>query len=236
VNRLQRYLTAWSRHHRSGGFGIHSPFAYNFVREVLRQRLPYYAYERLAQAHDTVVAATTRQQRRDLRLVSLAQARLLFRITNYFNPPVIVQVGSGGCIDTLAMMSVNSNSRLLLLDPDIERHPATVRVLQPLLPRIDCYDDAAVAVADATAAAASFVLVDWVDDEAMHSSLQPLVDTLLQGNGVMIVRDLDHNSLNTTLWQQACEEMTAGQTFTNGKLGIVVSRQGLPVQHFDLWL
>ena len=41
----KRYINAWSRHHRSGGFGIHSPYAYQFVRNVWRQRLPYYAYD-----------------------------------------------------------------------------------------------------------------------------------------------------------------------------------------------
>ncbi len=36
-----KYLTLW-RHGR--GFGIHSPFAFRFITEVLRMRVPYYAY------------------------------------------------------------------------------------------------------------------------------------------------------------------------------------------------
>ena len=43
MGRMHRYRTALSRRHRSGGFGIHSPFAFNFVLNVLRERLPYYA-------------------------------------------------------------------------------------------------------------------------------------------------------------------------------------------------
>ena len=39
---LTRRFKRW-RHGR--GFGIHSPFAYSFVKETLRQKLPYYAYE-----------------------------------------------------------------------------------------------------------------------------------------------------------------------------------------------
>lgn len=51
------------RHRR--GFGIHSPFAFSFVTEVLTQRLPYYGYADIS--HD-------------------ARIRLLFRLIVYFQP------------------------------------------------------------------------------------------------------------------------------------------------------
>lgn len=35
----------WSRRLRSRGFGVHSPFAYRFITEVLHQQYSYYAYE-----------------------------------------------------------------------------------------------------------------------------------------------------------------------------------------------
>lgn len=39
------WLRLW-RH--SGGYGVHSPFAYNFITDVLRQEHAYYCYGRLA--------------------------------------------------------------------------------------------------------------------------------------------------------------------------------------------
>ena len=41
---MQSLLKIYRRWVRGRGFGIHSPFAYRFVTEVLRQRLPYYGY------------------------------------------------------------------------------------------------------------------------------------------------------------------------------------------------
>lgn len=55
------------------GFGIHSPFAYHLITEVLHQRYGYYAYERLG----------SRRQ------------RLVFRLALYFRPDAVALEGSG---------------------------------------------------------------------------------------------------------------------------------------------
>lgn len=44
---LLKLHLAFSRWRHGHGFGIHSPFAYRFVTEVLRQEYGYYAYLRL---------------------------------------------------------------------------------------------------------------------------------------------------------------------------------------------
>lgn len=59
------------RHRR--GFGIHSPFAFRFVTEVLAQRLPYYGY--------TDISGDPR-------------IRLLFRLTVYFRPSTVAVFSS----------------------------------------------------------------------------------------------------------------------------------------------
>ena len=118
---LKRYLNAWSRHHRSGGFGIHSPYAYRFVRQVWRQPLPYYAYAGIRQLQTTIKAATTREQRRKLDLISYKEARLLFRVSNFFNPARILQVGAATGVESVAMLEVSRRSRLFLYDAQLEQ-------------------------------------------------------------------------------------------------------------------
>ena len=63
MGRIHRYRTALSRRHRSGGFGIHSPFAFNFVLNVLRERLPYYAYDELLSQRSLVAASVKKYKR-----------------------------------------------------------------------------------------------------------------------------------------------------------------------------
>lgn len=68
------------RHNR--GFGIQSPSAFFFVTQVLKERLPYYAYSQLDRA-------TLGKHG-----LSPKQARELFRITNYRRPTNCITIGS----------------------------------------------------------------------------------------------------------------------------------------------
>ncbi len=55
------------------GFTVHSPFAYRFIRRVLREGAPYYCF-------DSEVTGR--------------EARCLFRVVAYFNPASVAYVGS----------------------------------------------------------------------------------------------------------------------------------------------
>lgn len=71
--RLRRILGAPRRLARRRGFGIHSPFAFDFVRRVIACRYDYYCYPRLA--------ALARRDGCSPRLL-----RLIFRLSLFFRP------------------------------------------------------------------------------------------------------------------------------------------------------
>ncbi len=67
------------------GFGIQSPWAYSFVREVVNEHSPYYAYEELdAMAELGGLSPLNRKM-----------GRLYFRIANYLQPSLVLQIGQG---------------------------------------------------------------------------------------------------------------------------------------------
>ena len=229
--RWKRYMTAWSRHHRSGGFGIHSPYAYQFVRNVWRQRLPYYAYGGISQLIDTVEGSTTREQRHEMDLISVKEARLLFRLTNFFNPQHILQAGAATGIESVAMMEVSRQSRLYLFDPQLEQKALAVRVLQSQLDRVACYDDLKVAV-DELLSAANGSAMALINAPVEVDVLKRLLDAGV----VVILRNLNHDEALSDLFDACCDYMQSGQTYTNNKIAILNPSPKLQREDFLLWL
>ena len=85
--RLIRHPWIWFlrfRHRR--GYGVHSPFAFGFINDVVYEHTAYYAYRELAQLHPWWV--------RWFRLYPLTCRRLLFRLANYVHPQTILLLGN----------------------------------------------------------------------------------------------------------------------------------------------
>ncbi len=227
----KRYITAWSRYHHSSGFGIHSPFGYQFVRNVWRQRLPYYAYGGIRQLIDTIKGGTTSRQRREMDLIGEPEARLLFRVTNFFNPGRLLQVGVATGVESVAMLEVNSRSRLHLCDPQLELKALALRVLQTQLDRVECYDDADVAVDDLLAAGDNslLALVNIPVEGA-------LLNRLLDAGCLLVMRNLNSDKAMAALFDACCSYMPAGQTYSNGKIAILNPNPKLQREDFVLWL
>ena len=228
---FKRYLSAWSRHHRSGGFGIHSPYAYRFVRDVWRQRTLYYAYEGIEELVDTIKDSTTRAQRSEMDLISDREAKLLFRVTNFFNPGHILQIGAATGVEGVAMMAVNSNSRLHLYDTQLEQNPLAVRVLQSQRGRVECYDDIAMALDEAFTdnGTSTMALVNVPVDEAV-------LKRLLDNRCVVVLRNVNRDKTMHDLFDTCCDNMPMGQTYTNGKIAILNPNPKLQREDVLLWL
>ena len=82
------------RHNR--GFGIQSPSSFFFITQVLRERLPYYAYERLDSIADCC------------REMNGERCRMLFRITNDLAPAsaIIIDSATAACAISSARCSI----------------------------------------------------------------------------------------------------------------------------------
>ena len=201
------------------------------MRTVLRQPKPYYAYSGIGQLVNTIKANTTRRQRRDMDLLGEHDARLLFRVTNFFNPHRILQAGAATGVESVSMLAVSRESRLYLFDQQIEQKALAVKVLQSQLERVDCYDDARVAVDDFLKAdsGACLALVNVPIDEA-------LLHRLLDEGTVLVLRRLNHDETMWNLFDSCCSHMTTGQTYTNGKTAILNPSPKLQREDFTLWL
>ncbi len=238
MGRIYRFRTALSRHHRSAGFGIHSPFAFNFVCNVLGERLPYYSYERIDALRQHVIDAT-RHHLRHPRVISRKNAKMLFRIVNYFNPRHIVQFGTRYGISATCMLLPASSSRLYLYEPQLGEHPVVIDVLKPYSDRIEHSGSASAVIAHYQAARGKeerhFALVNDIPDESDYETIEHFLYSVIESEGVIIMRNLSKDKRLWQLWQDCERHAQRGQSFTNEKIGIIVATAKLPLENFYLW-
>lgn len=79
LNSVIRFFHSLVRWPQSHGFGVQSPFAYRFIKDIVRVTLPYYAYETLAKKYPN-------ENRNRLRLL-----RFYLRLSNYLQAKVWVE-------------------------------------------------------------------------------------------------------------------------------------------------
>jgi len=238
LGRIKRYRTALSRHHRSKGHGIHSPFAYGFVRFVLCEQSPYYCYESLGDMRQAVVNSL-RNVKNHPRVLSFKGLKMVFRITNFFNPEHIMQVGTCYGITAAGMLNVSSQSKLWLYEKHIGAYPVIGNVLAPFLDRIECYNSLEVAIEDyrqtLNNGAKPFVLINSVPEEQDLALLKNALTRMLTGDCVIVFRNIHRSDDVKTLWRSLQKEMHHGQSFTNEKTGVIVAKTSLNLEHFLLW-
>ena len=119
MNQLKRWLVWLSRIHQCRGFGIQSPTDYAFVRYVVNEHWPYYAYDKL---HED-------QWLRE------KLGRLYLRLANWRQPTVMLsddyqQWWQAGCKKTLF---VNELSHVELMRITIDQW----NTFLPMLPHCD---------------------------------------------------------------------------------------------------
>lgn len=223
---IRRYRTALARHHRSRGFGIHSPSAYRFVTEVLRERCHYYAYEEIRAWRTNLLAQGERP------MMSEHEARLLFRVVNHFAPQRVLQVGPDDILPIVTTLLTCSTSEVLLCDHPDKVASVCERLHEQFGDRIH------LSGITETFVGKPFIMVHALP--RCEDDYKPLRDTLqrwlTENEAVVILRNLHRDPVMRRLWHEAKAMMSCGHTFTNEKTAIMVSRHKIPHQDFSIWM
>ena len=118
------------------GHGVHSPFVFDFIKNVLNDKRQFYAYESVEGVRkqmitdDTVLtirdfgagSAVSKNNQRKVNSIaraSLKPARygqLLFRIVNYYKGKTIVELGTSLGITTAYLASANALGKVLTFE------------------------------------------------------------------------------------------------------------------------
>ena len=104
------------------GFGVHSPFAYSLITQVIGEKTPFYAYEeilKLKKKYSPITAILPKFISR--RMPSTKSLFLLYRLINRFNPKHLLEVDNHGGLVSYVMGLPNTQSELISIGGDAEK-------------------------------------------------------------------------------------------------------------------
>lgn len=239
MGKLKNIGTALSRYQASKGFGVHSPFAFKFILNVLDEKYEYYAYDKLQQLRINVVERTRRENGYKPRVISISEAAAIFRVANYYNPQLFLSIGSSYGVAAASMLAVSKRSRMFLYDDNsAQNNAAALEILSGYGDRIVLGEDLQNTISGYITALGDNDMFVTVNNIADHdtATATALINTAVSRRGVLIMRNIDSSRNMARLWQHCKQAMTYGMTFGNGKTAVMVLNPKLPRQDFEIWL
>ncbi|MDR1980939.1 MAG: SAM-dependent methyltransferase [Tannerellaceae bacterium] len=98
------------------GYGVHSPFVYDFITKVVEERSPYYCFHDIELIRKRLFGDKTVAQVVRKKAIDPKRGALLFRTAHYFKARNIVQIGSCMGLSTLYLTSYAAGLRCVSLE------------------------------------------------------------------------------------------------------------------------
>ena len=223
--KLKEYLSLSMRklRHRKG-YGVHSPFAYSVITEVIEEKTPYYAYQRMWR--------TYRDNRRAP--VSYKVACLLFRLANRFRAHEILEIGCDGGYTLLPLVLQDTRNRIRSVASDPMRSQfrrdfswlgetriAQVTFTGSLAEFPEDYRPEMVIINDLPAGMTSAGLWSWLE-------------THLPDNGIVWVRGIQPRQHLEELWDFICDFDGISVTMDLYSCGLAIRKPRFYKQHYTV--
>ena len=108
---IKRPFIWLSRFRYRCGYGVHSPFAFSLITDVIYEKMPYYAYSSLKKEQKKMI------RERGWTKGSQKVNRFLFRLVNKVQPATIIEVGRPSCLSPqpaviVAVIAATSNNEI----------------------------------------------------------------------------------------------------------------------------
>ena len=233
MSRISHLFSSLGRLRRSRGFGVHSPFAFRFVLNVMCQKHGYYAYNAIDHLHFYATRLARHKPWRS-RVMPLGEAKALFRIVNYYNPSHLLHLGSTAGFSVAVTALPSSKSRHLLYVPGEE----CTDMLTSCADRVDKERNMAAVAKHYTQIIAEssekpFVTIDLKEAEPQAEAV---VRHAVDSGGVIVFCNTAKGSESLRLSDMCRQYARRGMWFGNHHVGVMVANPKLPRQDFMLWL
>lgn len=225
LKRLYRYLFCRK------GYGVHSPFVFDLITNVLEERYGYYAYAELNAARLMLQDAAKMKNAG----LSQRECEWLFRLANRFKPCRIIMVGSGAGLIPLCLTSyISGGIHGIALEQDaviagVAQTLLRERATSPVEVRCEPYEVSLPKALD------EFGHPDCIVLDGATSGLSALLRNCadyIHEDTLLIIRGIDASPEANEAWRTACAFPSATVSIDACTWGIVFFRPGLPRKTF----
>lgn len=230
--KLNEYLKKSVRklRHRKG-YGVHSPFAYAIITEVIEEKLPYYAYRRMQRTYDKQAP------------ISHKVACLLLRLANRFKCRNVAELGCDGGYTILPLLLTDSRLQVSTYGSSITRTRIDTLLswLPQRLPNVTVHPSF-----DELSGQGSFDMIFTTENPYLQGNTRPtpeqreaasaqLVEWLMahaQENALICVKGIQPNRPNELLWDQLCDRDDVSITMDLYDYGLAILKPRFFKQHY----
>lgn len=206
------------------GFGVHSPWAYDLITNVIEEKLPYYAYDDLYEFWENAPDFLPQYDEN--------VDQLLFRLVNALKPRLILEIGTGAGVSTGYLASVSSSTPCITLDAP---HPAVSEVRQNLsaFPQVEYRSgDVLAMLQNLTDEAPSIDFVHMAHTAFFREAFDIILPYLNDGS-VIAVQSINGNS-RRKWFESVASGPDTGVVFTKGSTGLLFFDKKMYKQQYRL--
>ncbi|MDL2256027.1 class I SAM-dependent methyltransferase [Parabacteroides sp. OttesenSCG-928-K15] len=252
---LPKQLVRYKRFHRSKGHGIHSPFVFNLLTKVIREKGSYYRFhdiellrKRLLQNNQEVVWPDMRRPSR-VRKSTIAEivrkeavspkvGALLFRLVHYFQSKSILQIGSSMGLSTLYLTSCMPDISCVSLEP-VEAFAAisqwTCREASAKVEQLTGHNEEQLAKALKRAEPYDFVFFNGRNEQYDTLHLFNRCMPHIAPEGICVIEGIHKGKKRLDAWKSICEKPEVTVTLDLYSVGIVFLHPKLHKRNYKLY-
>ncbi|MDR0699085.1 MAG: hypothetical protein LBG28_07720 [Tannerella sp.] len=217
-----------------GGYGVHSPFAFDLITNVIEERCMYYCYEMLDNLRLQLRRENCKIECGDKALTvkramrkfcfSTGGYKLLFRLANRFRPGKILIVGSGLGFTPLYVTAYSKGVDCIVFEPE----PSIAIIARNMIKK---YAHSSISVYDNNCSESDlselkqFDFIVWGKNRpfAADFTLEVFENMLrhITDESVMVIYGINESRADKRIWEKLCAHTRVSVTFDVYSFGIV---------------
>lgn len=240
-NALRRSVLLFRRVRYRKGYGVHSPFVYNVITKVIEESSSYYPLADIALTRlklhyrEDLVSYPDKRNKEKSRqqtighfvqkkAISPKQGALLFKLTNYFKPVYILQIGTNMGLSTLYLTSYACGLHCIAMESTPEFAAVAAETLKEARNKVDLrvgnYPELLPKVLQ-DLKQLDFVFFNTSSDELCSSLLFNECVKYVHQNTVFVFYGIKNSRKMRQLWIGICSHPDVTVTIDLYSLGIV---------------